>query len=310
MNGNCAAAAVFCGGLVRDGRAKPLGAKEWHALCENLISKGVEPCELMNFSERDFKFFADEGLCERLVSLLNRREEVIKKLSEYEKSGITAVTAGDSGYPEKLKKTLGAGSPAVMFSAGDPSVLNENFVGYVGSRNADKDDLDFARFAVSRTAARGFGVCSGGARGVDDSCEDEALNLGSRVLEFPSDGMIKRLKRPKILNAVKSGKMLILSLAPPDAGFNLGIAMMRNRLIYAQSQAAIAVRADYNKGGTWAGVTDNLKHGWCKQIVRINSRSAGNTALIELGAIPTDYGFDGDVLSLNRPETPIQLSLF
>ncbi|MDE6585461.1 MAG: DNA-processing protein DprA [Clostridia bacterium] len=310
MKGNSAAAAVFCGNFIRVDGVNPLGAKEWNTLCGVLSGRGLEPLSLLDFSDKDFKSVAEGELFERLVYLAMNKDKVFSKLAEYESKGIKALTVYDGEYPEKLLKTLGSGSPVVLFSAGDTQISNGEFAGYVGSRNAEKDDLDFARFAVGRTVERGFGVVSGGAHGVDNASEDECLNLGGKVIEFPSDGMLKKLKNQKIAAAVEGGKMLILSLAPPEAGFNLGVAMMRNRFIYAQSSGTVVIRADYNKGGTWSGATDNLKHGWCKQLCRKNSKATGNCALIEMGAIPIDYGFDGDISSLEKPEKPVQLSLF
>lgn len=38
-------------------------------------------------------------------------------------------------------------------------------------------------------------------------------------------------------------------MAKPDAGFNAGIAMQRNKYIYVQSEATVVVKSDYNKGG-------------------------------------------------------------
>lgn len=175
----------------------------------------------------------------------------VLKLAEYRKKGVFPLTIYDKEYPEKLLKTLGEGSPVALFCAGNTDICRGQFAGFVGSRNAEKDDLDFARFAVGRTVERGFGVVSGGARGVDNASEDEGLNLGASVVEFPSDGMLKKLSNKKIAAAVSGGKMLLLSLASPEAPFNLGVAMMRNRYIYAQSEGTIVVRADYNKGGTW-----------------------------------------------------------
>ena len=49
---------------------------------------------------------------------------------------------------------------------------------------------------------------------------------------------------------------------------NVGMAMMRNRYVYAQSCGTVVVRSEYNKGGTWAGAIDNLKNEWCKELCR------------------------------------------
>lgn len=310
INPDSAAAIVFCGNFGGTDGIRPLGAREWRALCAELQAMGTCPSALTQFSKSDFAGLIKSGFSDRLARLWERRDEVFSKLAEYRKKGVFPLTIYDKEYPEKLLKTLVEGSPVALFCAGNTDICRGQFAGFVGSRNAEKDDLDFARFAVGRTVERGFGVVSGGARGVDNASEDEGMNLGASVVEFPSDGMLKKLSNKKIAAAVSGGKMLLLSLASPEAPFNLGVAMMRNRYIYAQSEGTIVVRADYNKGGTWSGATDNLKHGWCKLMCRLNSKAAGNAALIEQGAIPVDYSFNGDIFSLEKAEKPVQLSLF
>ena len=50
--------------------------------------------------------------------------------------------------------------------------------------------------------------------------------------------------------------------------------------------ATVVVRSDLNKGGTWAGATESLKHRWTRTYVWDNRQYPGNQKLIELGAIP------------------------
>jgi predicted Rossmann fold nucleotide-binding protein DprA/Smf involved in DNA uptake len=107
--------------------------------------------------------------------------------------------------------------------------------------------------------------------------------------------------------------MLLLSVVKPDAGFNVGIAMMRNRYIYAQSSGTVVIRSEYNKGGTWAGAIENLKYGWCKELCWDKKAYQGNKALIEKGAIPIGNEWNGDIESLESSSLNAggeQLSLF
>ena len=141
----------------------------------------------------------------------------------------------------------------------------------------------------------GFGVVSGGAKGIDTVAEETAIELGAPLVEYLSDSMNKKLKKSSITRAVRDKKLLLLSVVKPDAPFNVGVAMMRNRYIYAQSSGTVVVRSEYNKGGTWAGATENLKYGWCKTFCRDGKAYQGNRGLIERGAIPIDASWDGDV---------------
>jgi predicted Rossmann fold nucleotide-binding protein DprA/Smf involved in DNA uptake len=57
---------------------------------------------------------------------------------------------------------------------------------------------------------------------------------------------------------LRDGQLVLLSPYDPQAGFNIGNAMQRNKLIYALADAALVVQSDYGKGGTWAGAIEQL----------------------------------------------------
>ena len=174
-------------------------------------------------------------------------------------------------------------------------MLDYKYVGYVGSRTVSEDDVAFTKETVSKTIRAGFGVVSGGAKGIDTVSEEQAMEMGAPIIEYLSDSMLKKVKKSAVVRAISSKKMLLLSVSKPDAGFNVGIAMMRNRYIYAQSSGTVVVRSEYNKGGTWAGAVENLKYGWCKELCWDKKTYPGNKALISQGAIPIDIDWNGDV---------------
>ena len=94
----------------------------------------------------------------------------------------------------------------------------------------------------------------------------------------------------------------------------------RNRLIYTLADYAIVVASDFEKGGTWAGAIEALKAKWLPVFVLQHGHMPqGNTKLIERGAIPFPYPFEGHYSELEawlRSFTPAvednseQLSLF
>jgi predicted Rossmann fold nucleotide-binding protein DprA/Smf involved in DNA uptake len=156
-------------------------------------------------------------------------------------------------------------------------------------------------------------VVSGGARGCDSIAEEEALENGGTAIAFLSDSMLRKLRSARAIQAVQQGKLLLLSVVKPDAGFNAGVAMMRNKYIYAQSEATIVIKSDYNKGGTWSGATENLKNQWALPLCWNHTTYPGNNALIERGAIPIDDDWDGSIgplLFKAEEEKPEQLSMF
>ena len=314
MDLNSNAILTLCSHLCVGNNVKPFESKEWSDLAIKLMNAELQPADIFNISRQEFreKLFISDDYIDRIFRLIERNASLSVELSQIENMGINVVTRADKGYPYKLKKILGNNCPPLFYIAGDLSLLNREFIGYVGSRTISDDDIKFTKKTVAKTIAHNFGVISGGAKGVDSVSTQQAIEIGAPVVEYISDSMIKKIKNGAITKAIRDKRMILLSVTKPDAGFNVGMAMMRNKYIYAQSSGTIVVKAEKNKGGTWSGAVENLRHQWCKELCWNNNYS-GNKALIEKGAIPIDEKWDGDINSIKFTEKKLeneQLSLF
>lgn len=315
MDQNANAILTLCSHLCVSDDVLPLEPKEWGMLAKKLVEQNMQPSDIFLLSREDFSQRLQMNLeqADRLIRLIDRNASLIFEISRYENMGIYTVTRADSQYPALLKKKLGNQCPPIFYYAGNLELLSKPTIGYVGSRTVGEDDETFARKMVQRTAAQGYGVVSGGAKGVDSIAAEAAIDNGCFSIAYLSDSMERKLKRSSQIRAIQNGQQLLLSVVKPNAGFNPGIAMMRNRYIYAQSEATVIIKSDYNKGGTWSGAMENLSHQWCGTFCWNRKTYKGNQALIQNGAIPIDENWDGDVLaaSLAQKESqPEQLSLF
>ncbi len=313
MTQNANAIITLCSHLCVGDDVIPLEPAEWGALAKRLVDLRLQPEDLFGFSRRDLteRVGLTGDLAERILRLFARNASLTFELEKLENFGITAVTRADRDYPAALKKKLGAHCPPLFYSAGDLSLLNAPLIGYVGSRTVTDQDVEFTRQTVLKTAAKGYGVVSGGAKGIDSASEEAALDAGVPAVDYLSDSMLRKLRSARITKAIRDKRLLLLSVSKPDAGFNVGFAMMRNRYIYAQSVATVIVRSDYQKGGTWAGAVENLKYEWCKTICRDHKAYKGNQELIRLGAIGVGENWDGDPDSLlPSPKTGEQIGFF
>jgi len=158
----------------------------------------------------------------------------------------------------------------------------------VGSRHVDADLIEFTE-SVGRLAAQaGRGIVSGGARGVDQAAMRGALSAGGTVCGALADSLEKSCMNREYRNRLLEGQLVLVSPYDPSAGFNVGHAMQRNKLIYALADAALVVSADLNKGGTWAGAVEQLdKLRMVPLFVRSFGKSSpGLDALRRKGASP------------------------
>lgn len=294
MNLDSNAILTLCSHVCVGEGVRPLEPKEYSELAKKLGNIGKSPKDLFDFTAQDFEQLLElpPDDIDRVKRLLDRNASLAFDLGQYSIMGIETVTRADTEYPQKLKKKLGNACPPIFYYAGDLSLLDRKYIGYVGARTVTVKDIDFTKNAVRKTTSLGYGVVSGGAKGIDTVSGTEALLNGSFAVEFLSDSLMKKLKSSDTVRNVQNGSLLLLSVSKPDAGFNVGFAMMRNRYIYAQSEATVIVRSDLNKGGTWTGATENLKNNWCSTLCWEHDYP-GNKALIEKGAIPIPIDWDG-----------------
>jgi len=95
--------------------------------------------------------------------------------------------------------------------------------------------------------------------------------------------------RPSLLN----GNLALISPFNPEAGFEVGNAMARNKYIYCLADAAIVIAVDREQGGTWHGAVEDLKRGWTPLWVKPHPDPAsGNAELIRRGGckLPAELG--------------------
>lgn len=291
----------------------PLLPKEWAEISSQLIVHKKSPQDLLDFGIADFNDILcfDSGKADRIKRLLDRGGSLAFEIEKLNGMGINIVTRADEEYPKNLKRKLKQSCPPLFYYCGDIDLLNNESIGYVGSRNVSGADVKFTEEMVKKAVESQFYIASGGAKGVDTVATSEAINIGGVAIEFLSDSMARKIKNGKTAKAIRDGKLVLFSASSPSAGFNVGMAMQRNKYIYAQALGTVVVKADYNKGGTWAGATENLRNNGGHTLCWDNSEYKGNKQLIAQGALPIDLNFDLNYVR-NTPETRanVQNSIF
>ena len=188
---------------------------------------------------------------------------------------IWVLSRADAGYPKRLKKRLGENAPPLLYGCGEPAILNAGGLGVVGSRDVPNTLLEYAEDIGRLAGVAGRGLISGGARGVDSAAMGGALDAGGHVASILANGLENAAMRRENRQALMDRQMVLASPYDPAARFLVGHAMQRNKLIYALSNAALVVNADYNRGGTWAGAVEQLDK---MKLVPIYVRSTGEAA--------------------------------
>ena len=225
---------------------------------------------------------------DRLKTLLARGFLLSQAVERWQTRAIWVVSRADAEYPRRLKTSLKEDAPPVLYGCGDARLLDEGGLAVVGSRDVDDRLVEYAN-GIGRLVARARRtVVSGGARGIDQAAMGGALEAGGKAVGILADGLERAALNRDHRDLLMDGKLALVSPYDPSAGFNVGNAMRRNKLIYALADAALVVNSDYNKGGTWAGAVEQLEK---LHSVPIYIRSNGETtegleALRRKGALP------------------------
>ena len=271
---------------MRGSPVRALGPGEYHQLAKWLNDRGLGPRDLLDGGTLDALRAGsptsrlDAG---RVESLLGRGVALGLARQSWRDAGLFALTRADAAYPKRLRR-LGNRMPPVLFGFGNLSALNDPGLGVVGSRDADPEALDTARRLGRLAYESGVSLVSGGARGIDETAMLAALDAGGVSIGVLSHDLLRGLRRRSYRPALERGRLLLLSPYRPDSGFNVGQAMGRNKLIYALSNAVVAVTCTHSRGGTWAGATENLEAPWRVPLWVPPRDTHGLAALRALGA--------------------------
>jgi predicted Rossmann fold nucleotide-binding protein DprA/Smf involved in DNA uptake len=251
---------LLCGTFTREGRseAKPLTLREYNSLALWLKRQGLRPADLLRTEERIPAGAPGLPEPERVRGLLARGVQMATALERWQRLGLWVISRGEESYPERLRHTLRAAAPPLLYGAGDVTRLTLGGLAVVGSRNVDEEGLSFTRRLAERCAGAGLQVVSGGARGVDQAAVLAALEAGGGAVAVVADRLDRTATSREAKEWIREGALTLVSPYEPEAGFTVARAMGRNKHIYALADYAVVVRFTTGEGGTWAGAVEQL----------------------------------------------------
>lgn len=178
--------------------------------------------------------------------------------------------------PPKLREQPGASAPPLLWAYGYAPALRSPGVGIVGSRVLNPSEARFASAAGEVCAQMGMPIFSGGAAGADSFGAIGAARRGGSAVHFLPGGCSEPF-----------GPIALMTPNPDAPAFDRVQALVRNKWVYAASEATIVVASRFGGGGSWAGAIAAMRARLGRIIVFLSDRpSPGNEALAKLGATP------------------------
>jgi predicted Rossmann fold nucleotide-binding protein DprA/Smf involved in DNA uptake len=310
---------LFCSHLgLADESVQPFTRREWHLLTQTLQAASLHPTDLLADTTGSFVAHLPAGEASRIARLLSRADDLHRELERLARLGILPLTRADPDYPPNYKLKLKDSAPPVLFYAGEKALLGQPGIAVVGSRHLDEAGQECASFVGNACGISGQVLYSGGAKGVDTISMDSALDARGSAVGVLADSLERAVRARQ--DPLHRGDLCLVTPYNPNAGFSVGAAMGRNRLIYTLADYAIVVASDAETGGTWAGATETLKNGWVPVFVLEHpAMPEGNKLLLKKGALPFPHPFKEPPLKLSAwlrekasslPKQPGQPSMF
>ena len=258
----------------------------------------VEPADLLKpDADRLMAKLADLFDIGRLKNLLGRGFLLAQAADRWGTRAIWVLSRADDGYPAHLKAALRKDAPGLLYGCGQGDIMRKPGLAIVGSRDAGGSSLAYAGDVAAHVVSTGRVVVSGGARGVDQAAMNGALGAGGQAIGVLADRLERTSMNREHRDLVLGGRLLLISPYDPQAGFHVGQAMQRNKVIYALADAGLVVETAVGSGGTWTGAVEQLQKYSRTVFVRSSGgASAGLRALAALGAKP--WPEDADEASL------------
>jgi predicted Rossmann fold nucleotide-binding protein DprA/Smf involved in DNA uptake len=280
---------LLCGrfGGERQELFQPLSAREYGVFAKWLNECGLRPADLLSDLSKANLAGVHEAKLEhkRIDFLLGRGMALALAMERWSRGGLWVISRGDPDYPKRLKRHLKHAAPPLLYGAGDKSLLEVGGLAIIGSRDTTDTALEFTRTIASKCAHEQMGVVSGGARGVDSAAMQGATEAGGVSIGVLANDLLKTSMNRQNRTGLQDGHLVLISPFSPEAGFNAGNAMARNKYIYTMADRALVVDSALGSGGTWEGACENLRHNWVPLYVRAPGDGLGNTALVEKGGI-------------------------
>lgn len=212
----------------------------------------------------------------------------------------------DSAYPARLRDLSDA--PPALFCAGDTDLMNVPQLAMVGSRNPTPAGLRHARQFARHLAARGLGITSGLALGVDAAAHQGALEADGITVAVTGTGLDRVYPQSHQALASRIQEQgLLISEFPPGTPARRDHFPRRNRLIAALSLGTLVIEAALRSGSlitarlagelgrevfAMPGSVDNPLARGCHRLIRQGAKlvETADDILEELGPLLDNVG--------------------
>ena len=204
------------------------------------------PQAIFEASQRALSAVVDPALAERLLGH-ECAVDIDAALDWAAQPGNRLLTLADVDYPQSL---LTADDPPVLlYAKGDAAMLNRPMLAVVGSRNATPQGLQTAEAFARALAAKGLGIISGLALGIDAAAHRGALAAKGATIAVIGTGAdrVYPARNKELAMAIAEHGTIVseFPLGTPAIAANFP---RRNRIISGLARGVLVVEAALESG--------------------------------------------------------------
>lgn len=263
--------------------------------------------ELADFLEECAKKKAVRGLKSYLETEINSAFAFANKIEEEAAiNGIKITSYNDKDFPKSLlflKKDGKNDSPAIIFSKGDFSILNNTpSVAIIGTRNPSIAGIITSTLFAEEFAKEGFNIVSGLALGCDTAAHRGALNAGGKTTAILAHGldMVYPPENKQLLQEIINNGGLAVSEYPTNVRPQQIYFVERDRLQAGLANATIVVEANATSGARHAIKTaiNNQKNTYCTELSKDIAPAEDGCLFYEGPALLNEKNLKETIISL------------
>ena len=274
---------------------KPLTVAQYRTLAGR-VSQMNKPAEDRELQEPDLIALGyDRPAAQRILALLAEEKLLDRYLFKGHRQTCVPIPRISEHYPLAVRIRLGLDAPGCLWAKGNLSLLNQETVSLVGSRQLREANRSFAKTVGREVALQGYTLVSGNANGADQVAQNACLEAGGRVISVVADSL-------ETYNLQEN--VLYLSENAFDEPFSPQRALSRNRVIHALGYVTLVAQCNLNKGGTWDGTVKNLQKKW-SPVFCFNDGTPAATELSQRGAKLIDITQLSNLAELKSDTQPI-----
>src|SRR5271169_3616946 len=216
--------------------------------CKLLIEKFGTPEKIFQLSSDEIAAAGVPRNTARSIAEFRDFEPLEKELCELPNIGARLVKWTDNDYPPNLRQI--ADPPPFLFVRGSAQLTDANCIAIVGARAASDIGRRMANRLGLELAAKGFGVVSGLARGIDGEAHQGALDAHGKTIAVLGCGVdvIYPAEHRKLAEAIIEGGGAIISELPIGTQPLAENFPTRNRILSGLCLGVVIVEAAEKSG--------------------------------------------------------------